>query len=519
MQTFSFSDKWGITIGRSKNNVLVLPEKKMGEEHCKIFYDETWKIKNLSTNCETKINGVNVAESILKHGDIIQIGKTLLEIEITERKNEVIKSREKSINYKKGFISGLEKVVTGAAVGIAAVTVLPLAAIGLGAAGVATAATVTVGTLVGAAAGVGRLFWGGSQKDVSTITETNFSDTQNESVKVQIFYATDRAKKGDNRPNHFYGDQRNKNNSSHPLDFGKIEISIPKWHEKCKIERPKWWKCEFKEDPNKHVTILSIHQLSDSNFFSELNTSIHGSSDKDAFVFIHGYNQTFAQAARRTAQIAFDLAFRGAPICYSWPSMGNVSGYEGDQDSVKFTTEHLLFFLKRLVKEAHANKIHLIAHSMGNRALTDALIEFTSSKSTSSTTPVFNQIILAAPDIDSNIFETQIAPKIKLSSKRITLYASSKDKALVASRKLRRNKIARAGEGGSSLIVTDGIDSIDASNIDTSDALGHGYWAATKPLIDDISKIIHNNSSPDSSERKLKAVFKNGFKYYMFDTA
>jgi len=53
-----------------------------------------------------------------------------------------------------GFISGLGKVVAGTAVGIAAVTVLPLATVGLGAAGAITAAGMTVGTLIGAAAGV-----------------------------------------------------------------------------------------------------------------------------------------------------------------------------------------------------------------------------------------------------------------------------------------------------------------------------------------------------------------------------
>ncbi len=49
-----------------------------------------------------------------------------------------------------GFISGLGKVVVGAAAGVAAVTALPV----FGAVGAITATGVAVGTVVGAAAGV-----------------------------------------------------------------------------------------------------------------------------------------------------------------------------------------------------------------------------------------------------------------------------------------------------------------------------------------------------------------------------
>ncbi len=49
-----------------------------------------------------------------------------------------------------GFISGLGKVVAGAAVGVAAVTALPI----FGAVGAITATGIVVGSVVGAAAGV-----------------------------------------------------------------------------------------------------------------------------------------------------------------------------------------------------------------------------------------------------------------------------------------------------------------------------------------------------------------------------
>ena len=108
-------------------------------------------------------------------------------------------------------------------------------------------------------------------------------------------------------------------------------------------------------------------------FRNALLLSVDKSSEKDAFVFVHGFNVTFAEAARRTAQLAHDLGFNGAPILYSWPSRATLVGYVGDQDDAELTAGNLRRFLYKIVAESGARRIHLIAHSMGNRALTYAL--------------------------------------------------------------------------------------------------------------------------------------------------
>jgi esterase/lipase superfamily enzyme len=49
---------------------------------------------------------------------------------------------------------------------------------------------------------------------------------------------------------------------------------------------------------------------------------------KQAFVFVHGFNVSFENALRRTAQIAYDLNFDGAPFLFSWPG-GDVEFFDG----------------------------------------------------------------------------------------------------------------------------------------------------------------------------------------------
>jgi esterase/lipase superfamily enzyme len=108
----------------------------------------------------------------------------------------------------------------------------------------------------------------------------------------------------------------------------------------------------------------------------ELAGSVNQSSSKDAFVFVHGYNVSFEDAARRTGQMAFDLNFIGAPIFYSWPSNGTVAAYLQDETNVAWSAPHFRTFLALLSERSGAERIHVIAHSMGNRLVCDAIKTF-----------------------------------------------------------------------------------------------------------------------------------------------
>ena len=121
---------------------------------------------------------------------------------------------------------------------------------------------------------------------------------------------------------------------------------------------------------------------------------------------------------------------------------------------------------------------------MGNRALTRALGSLLAEDL--SVRPRLKEVILTAPDIDADVFRRDIAPALVASGRPITLYASSKDLALVASKKV--HGYARAGDAGPGLVVLPGIETIDASTVDTS-LLAHSYFAETRrcsgPLLSD----------------------------------
>lgn len=327
---------------------------------------------------------------------------------------------------------------------------------------------------------------------------------------VEVLYATDRNRTDSTEPNETYG---NIGNTSNILEYGICKISIPPEHEVGNIERPEWYQQLFfsdPENPKDHVVIYDLKIKAEPDFLNCLNTKIKSSTNKDAFIFIHGFNVSFQEAIRRTAQIAHDLSFKGASISYSWPSQSNVRGYMSDEDSVIWTVPHLKGLIKKVLGDSTLVKLHLIAHSMGNRALTNAIKELNAE---GFNLDKINQIVLAAPDIDSKVFIDVIVPGIKGVSKQITLYASSKDKALIASRKI-RSGIIRAGELGIDIVIVDGISTVDASKVDTN-FLGHGYFAETKELIHDLYLILEHSFEPQQRNLRKKQKPPKG-SYWLF---
>jgi esterase/lipase superfamily enzyme len=306
---------------------------------------------------------------------------------------------------------------------------------------------------------------------------------------VRVFFGTSRAKTDSKKLGEMYGTARGE------LEVGQLEVSLPPSHKEGDIEQPKWWHFELSENPEKHMVLQTVTPWPMTSFRKNLQEALAKDPDGATFLFIHGYNVSFKDAALRTAQMAWDLKLVSAPLMFSWPSQAKAGAYTVDEDNIAWTVPHLKTFLQEVSSQPGAKKIHVIAHSMGNRALVQALQNFERPNNK----PRFNQIILAAADIDADVFKEQIAPNIVEAGQQVTLYTSKKDKALVASKKFHGDK--RLGDATGIPLVIPGIDTIDASAIDT-DFLGHSYFAGEKKLLNDIRLMLHTGANAE--QRKLR---------------
>ena len=329
---------------------------------------------------------------------------------------------------------------------------------------------------------------------------------------VQIFYVTDREDSKNPDPVLRYSTERS---AGLDLARGICEVSIPAVHVVGEVESPSWLRFEYNPDPAKHVVLKSVEALDRDLFYQKLAARVTGSPSKEVVVFIHGYNNSFEYAARQTAQIARDAGFEGAPILYSWPSKNRLLAYADDEDTVQWTAFHLRDFLEELAARTQAAKIHLIAHSMGNRALTSALQMIASREQPGEQQPgdprppPFDQVVLAAPDIGADTL-TLFAREIGRTARRMTLYASANDDALLASSLIHSS--TRAGQKNGYLLVAPGIDTVDASAART-DFIGHGYFGQSASIIDDIRKILTSEVPPEL--RNLVPAFLRDLRYWI----
>ncbi|HEY1986436.1 MAG TPA: alpha/beta hydrolase [Terracidiphilus sp.] len=305
---------------------------------------------------------------------------------------------------------------------------------------------------------------------------------------VRIFYATDREAVTDKESVDYAGIRSAKN----LLSFGSCEVSIPGTHTLAEIERPSIWRLEFHADPERHMILRKVAPESKDVFFNQVSAAVATSPSKDAFVFIHGYNMSFERAAIRTAQLTYDLGFKGAPILYSWPSRASLLGYLADEDAVNETTANFKQFLEDVANNTGASVVHVIAHSMGNRAALSALSQLANEPDFPNFAK-FSTIVFAAPDVDRDVFIDSIA-RIRKRQTKITLYVSQHDQALTASRFL-FHKGLRAGEGGSDSIVLQGMDTIDVTQI-SIDALGHSYYGNNSNVVRDLLEFFRGRIAP-----------------------
>jgi esterase/lipase superfamily enzyme len=124
----------------------------------------------------------------------------------------------------------------------------------------------------------------------------------------------------------------------------------------------------------------------------------------------------------------------------------------------------------------------------------------------------FREIIMIAPDIDAEVFSMDMAPRLRRTGIHLTLYASSSDRALMASKAF--HGYPRAGESGDGLVVIEGLETIDASDA-AGGILGHSYFAEDRRMMEDISALLQTGQR--ANERfGLEAVDSPRGRYWTF---
>ncbi len=265
------------------------------------------------------------------------------------------------------------------------------------------------------------------------------------------------------------------------LQFARYDVNVPPDRDAGVIAYPGRTETP---DPTRHFLLTQQIDAPDEAAFGRMIRQ-HGqqrpANQRDVVLYVHGYNNTFADGLFRMAQMRRDLDLAGTPVHYAWPSAGHPLGYAYDRDSALFARDGL----ERLIKVLHrsgARRIILVAHSMGALVTMEALrtLQLGGNRAVLNT---LDGVILLSPDLDLDVFRAQ-ANRIDPLPDPFVIFTSQRDRALAISARI-TGQTARLGnvatvEDLASLRIT--LVDLSAAEIGEGDQFNH-FTAATSPTM------------------------------------
>ena len=260
-------------------------------------------------------------------------------------------------------------------------------------------------------------------------------------------------------------------------------ISIPKDHKTGTIERPSWGN----ESRKSHFVFIGQRVLVHDAFRNEIATQLSGriGTSRDVLVYVHGFNTGYDEARFRLAQIATDSGFTGVSVLFTWPSQNKMFAYGADKENATASRDGLHQMLTDLGSIPDIGRIHVLAHSMGTWLTMEALREAALSGQ-GDLSGHLGEVMLAAPDIDLDVFKQQLARVGGFA--RVSIFAAADDKALSISSTLagdrkRVGALDPADKDQRAEISKLGVRVYDLSNTDTGDFFRHGTFAEAPAAI------------------------------------
>jgi len=228
-----------------------------------------------------------------------------------------------------------------------------------------------------------------------------------------------------------------RNQRGSALSFARVDVSIPPAHEPGEIEMT-----ALDPDPARHFMASEVSLYADAaGFRAELARALRNRprTDREVMIYVHGFNNTFADGVFRAAQMGYDFDLPGVMVHYSWPSSARPLGYAFDRDSALFARDGLVALIEE-VNRAGAERVLLVGHSLGAHLGMEGLRQLALKRG--SVGRLVDGVILISPDIDVDVFRSQARTIGKL-PQPFVIFASRRDRVLALSARLsgERNRL------------------------------------------------------------------------------
>lgn len=312
-----------------------------------------------------------------------------------------------------------------------------------------------------------------------------------------IYVATTRAKAQDTAE--IYSGER-----GDMLGFARIDVSVPSVHKPGELERPSG---RARRDAARHFAAAraALYPGGDT-FRASLRESL-AQTDGRALVFVHGYRTPFDGSVYRMTQIVHDSGYAGTAVLFSWASTGRTTDYIYDNNSATIARDGLEKTL-RLLRAAGARRIDIVAHSMGNWVLMEALRQLAIAGDRDIGGSL-GDVVMAAPDIDVDVFKSQLQ-RIGKPDKPFFVLLSRDDRALLVSSLIAGNRPRVGDYDKDDDLAEMGVVVVDISGVASSDRFNHDKFAGNPLVVQMLGARLNEDdafsSNADDAVRRVETM-------------
>ncbi len=287
------------------------------------------------------------------------------------------------------------------------------------------------------------------------------------------------------------------------LGLASVSVTIPPNHVVGKLERPR----RLPPDPRTEFAVVDpVIYASDPSFVSAVNRELatRPPGARDLLLFVHGYNTSTSDAILRLGQFVEDSGFKGVPVLFTWASAAKAPRYVYDLNSA-LVARVKIKQMAAILSETNASSVHVFAHSMGTFLTMEGLVDAQLAGTLGRSSRIDN-IMLASPDIDIDLFRTQIGLLPPALVKRMFVLISQDDSALRISRRI-AGGIPRVGAADAKQLEDLGLTVIDLSEIEDSSSGSHSKFAGSPEVVKLIGTGLNSASQfEESSNFSLEQI-------------
>lgn len=312
---------------------------------------------------------------------------------------------------------------------------------------------------------------------------TNANDNAN-GVSLRIFFATNRNNIGSAKTDEAFG------KTLAGLSYGEVQVQVKRQPKMKNLETTSIAKFESVTDLKNFAVANKYSLLSHEAWLQEVKTKAAQHNKAGVLLFIHGYKNSFVDAAAIAGQFTYDMAFNGASVMFSWPSQNSFIGYKEDSKLAISSAGAMAAVLNDLSALQAEGPVYVVAHSMGNRVLLDGMKLFLKNAKAEQIRAI-TEVVLAAPDVPQKDFKKNWGEDLTDIGIYPTLYASDRDLAMSASETVNSDQGVRLGHGGDKLFQMRYLVSIDASRVkDDFFSTHHAYFRDNNTVASDLYALI-----------------------------